>query len=182
MRDTEIGTTEQFIEWANNQSPNRRFILRDVSTWTEDGEKTRYVLDIAGTGSTFHTMSSIRIPLEIGQALEPIWKRNDYRRFIGQRGIKSILKIIGGSDAVKDWANTRYEVEAKNNHQTQINITEYAIEKLTESLRALETANKIMSDDLGMQPTIAASYINLKRDALGLRLQTLLEEQAERGW
>lgn len=42
------------------------------------------------------------ITLEVGEALDKVWKRNDQGRYVGARGLLGVLKLLGADEGLKE--------------------------------------------------------------------------------
>lgn len=153
-RKSNLETVEQFIEWANKRSKRDRFILNSYPRWNDETNERdeEFYIEVAGTGSKWRSNSSFGIPLEVGVALKTVWKTSEYGSFVGVRGIKSILEIVAGSDAVSNWKSIQAEVEAREAKRVRINRAHWVREHLESALGSLSQANGTLISDFNLNP------------------------------
>jgi len=142
MKDVHLKDLKEFLDWAMKQNAKTRFKLDD--RYGSMGGSRMYQLDVAGSGDRFRPMQSIHIPIEVGEPLAEVWKRNAYGRYIGLRNIKSILKIVKVSDVIiAKYEATRLAVEAEQKRQRMGNQADYALERLVVVEREISSINEI---------------------------------------
>ena len=170
MKDVHLKDLKEFITWAMKQNAKTRFILND--RFNHSFDRYEYRLDVAGTGSKWRPMQSIHIPREVGEPLAEVWKKNDYRRFVGMRNIKSILKIVEVSDAViAEYEATRLAVKDQQRRQRTYNRADYSLGRIKAIQRELDQLNETL-DELDMH---SANLTILGLEDTRLRLVGLME-------
>ena len=165
----------EFITWLEGETDRtyNKFLLAKYSRLNHETKKPilEYKFEVAGTGSTWHRRRTVVIPVRVGMVLENLWKRNEYKRFVGVRGAKSIFKLLddsppsGWNEAREDHKNHTDKVERRKKAKAQHN-------NLVELEMLIKKINTTFADmdagiNAGHNLDIEGCYIALKNYSPG---------------